>query len=266
MRVLSSLTVSDPASVIWGLALHHTTKPSAQSCSLLPTHLCPFDWRAQWQIVRLRSQAFKRKAVATAKVLFFRLTTPLVQLKEGSPPNTAQTPFQLQGMSPVGPLQAPQCHRALDTPLLWVPSTESSPGCAPSPKHKFVRDFLSISTFFRGFSGCQSAATTLRRKPPVGRMLISAGRQEGGAQLGSQSKSNQELTAPPALLPSCQEPGRACQEPPLHPPCAPSPSCSTTLPTDQNRGHFPQSPLRHSHLPPELFYTLRCSFSLFRWL
>lgn len=126
--------------------------------------------------------------------------------------------------------------------------------------------FLSISTFFRGFSGCQSAATTLRRKPPVGRMLISAGRQEGGAQLGSQSKSNQELTAPPALLPSCQEPGRACQEPPLHPPCAPSPSCNTTLPTERNRGHFPQSPLRHSHLPPELFYTLRCSFSLFRWL
>lgn len=129
--------------------------------------------------------------------------------------------------------------------------------------HKFMRDFLSISKFFRGFSGCQSAATTLRRKPPVGRMLISAGRQEGGAQLGSQSESNQETTAPPAPLPSCQEPGRNLPSIPAE---LPAPAASTALPTDRNRGHSPQSPPRQRHLPPELFYSLRCSFSLFRWL
>lgn len=66
MTDLSSLTSSDLASVIWGLARHHTTKSSIKSCSLLPTHLCPFAWRAQWQIVWLRSEVFKRRAVVAA--------------------------------------------------------------------------------------------------------------------------------------------------------------------------------------------------------
>lgn len=87
--------------------------------------------------------------------------------------------------------------------------------CPISYTVSLQRDFLSLSKFFRDFSGCQPAPTTLRRKPPVGRMLISAGRQAGGAQLGSQSESNQETTAPPAPLCSCQETRRARQKPPL---------------------------------------------------
>lgn len=88
--------------------------------------------------------------------------------------------------------------------------------CPISYTASLQKDFLSLSEFFRGFSGYQSALTTLWRKPPVGRMLISTGRQ-GGAQLGSQSEANQETRAPPAPLCSCQETGRARHKPLLPP-------------------------------------------------
>lgn len=262
MRVLSSLTASDPASVIWGLALHHTTKPSAES-SLFFQHIFalltegPDDKSCDCALRRSKEKLWQQP-----RSLFLGLTTPLVQLKEGSHAQHCQHLIQAARDEPHGA----HC-KHLSVTEHWISLSCGNPALrAPQAvphllHHKFVRDFLSISKFFRGFSGCQSAATTLRRKPPVGRMLISAGRQEGGVQLGSQSESNQETTAPPALLPSCQEPGCTSPPSPLH-----SPATSTTLPTDQNGGHSPQSPLRQRHLPPELFYSLRCSFSLFRWL
>lgn len=140
-------------------------------------------------------------------------------------PNLAEHPFRLQGMSPVVPTAGTSESRSTGYPSPVGAQHREQPRLCPiSYTTSLQRHFLSISKFFRGFSGCQSAATTLRRKPPVGRMLISAGRQEGGAQLGSQSKSSQETTAPPALPLSCQEPRRAWQERALRPPCAPSPS------------------------------------------
>lgn len=217
MRDLSSLTSSDPASVIWGLALHHTTKPSARSCCLLPTHLCPFDWRVQWQIVWLRSQVYKRRAAATAKVCLPRAHARVGAAQGRIPhPTSARPCASCDGCPQRSPLcstagshrtrqPSPAGTRRWDQPTLCPISYTVSP----------QRDFLSLSKFFRGFSRCQPVPTTLQRKSPIGRMFIGAGRQAGGAQLGSQSESNQETIAPPAPPCFCQETRRAWQKPSL---------------------------------------------------
>lgn len=113
-------------------------------------------------------------------------------------PNLAEHPFRLQGMSPVVPTAGTSESRSTGYPSPVGAQHREQPRLCPiSYLTSLQRHFLSISKFFRGFSGCQSAATTLRRKPPVGRMLISAGRQEGGAQLGG------TLLPPCSRAPGC---------------------------------------------------------------
>lgn len=165
MRDLLSLTGSDPASVIWGLPLHYTTKPSTESCSLLPTHLCPFDWRPNDKSCDCALRYSKEELRRQLRSVFPGLMPALVQTKEGSHARPCQVPVQAVGDDPRGPHSAGT--RRWDQPTV----------CHISYTMSLQRDFLSLSKFFRGFSGCQPAPTTLRRKPPVGRMFISAGRQ-----------------------------------------------------------------------------------------
>lgn len=140
--------------------------------------------------------------------VFLGLTTPLVQPKEGSHTQPCQKPFQAAGDE----LRGAHCKHFSVTEH-WIslscgyPALKAAQAVPHLLHHKFARDFLSISKFFRGFSGCQSAATTLRRKAPAGRMLISAGRQEGERSWGARADParRDSPSSPAALLPGATQ-------------------------------------------------------------
>lgn len=85
-------------------------------------------------------------------------------------PNIAETLFRLQGMSPVVPTASTSV--SLDIPLLWVPSTESSAGCAPSPTPQVCeRLFESLNDFKESLNSLEASQVVSQQRPRSGESL-----------------------------------------------------------------------------------------------